>query len=217
MLTQHDVTIPNALDVFEEVRDSGLRCIGCKDIGLPHEKLQQFFAVAKRAGMTTFLEVVSNNEQEHFAGVETAIRVGADYLIGGMPEFTEKTAHHLRKEKVSVKFFPYIGEVVGHPCCLQGSVDEIVISGVESEKSGADGTTLLLYRYTGDVDFLLGKTVETLKTPLIVAGGVDDFDKIDQLKQRNIWAFTIGRAIFDNRFAPEEEGVRGQVTAVLAR
>ncbi len=49
-----------------------------------------------------------------------------------------------------------------------------------------------------------------------MAGGIDDFDKIDQLKQRNIWAFTIGGAILDKRFVPEK-GVRGQVTAVLER
>src|SRR5208283_3199398 len=34
MLTHHDVTIPNALQVFDEVKDTGLKCIGCKDIGL---------------------------------------------------------------------------------------------------------------------------------------------------------------------------------------
>jgi len=39
MLTHHDVTIPNALQVFDEVKDTGLKCIGCKDIGL---KLDQY-------------------------------------------------------------------------------------------------------------------------------------------------------------------------------
>ena len=34
MLTHHDVTVPNALEVIERIKDTGLRFIGCKDIGL---------------------------------------------------------------------------------------------------------------------------------------------------------------------------------------
>ena len=139
MLTHHDVTIPNAIKVFEEIKDTGLKFIGCKDIGLPIEKLQELFRRMKRENMTTFLEVVSNDEEKHFMGVEKAIRVGADFLIGGMPRFARKTLEYLKEKKVNLKFFPYIGKVVGHPCILEGSVDKIIGNGLEFEKMGVDG------------------------------------------------------------------------------
>jgi hypothetical protein len=214
MLTHHDVTIPNALEVFEDIKDTGLKFIGCKDIGLPIEKLQELFTRIKKANMTTFIEVVSNDEEKHFMGVEKAIRVGADYLIGGMPKFTIKTLEYLKEKKANLKFFPYIGKVIGHPCVLDGSVDEIVNNGVEFEKMGIHGINLLLYRYTGDVNFLLDRAIETLKIPLIVAGSIDNFEKIDKMKRKNVWAFTIGGAILEKKFAPEKN-IKEQVTAVL--
>ena len=214
MLTHHDVTIPNALKVFEEIKDTGLKFIGCKDIGLPIEKLQELFRKMKNANMTTFIEVVSNDEEKHFMGVEKAIRVGADYLIGGMPRFTRKTLEYLKKKKANLKFFPYIGKVIGHPCVLEGNVDEIVNNGVEFEKMGIHGINLLLYRYTGNVNLLLDRAIDTLKIPLIVAGSIDDFEKIGQMKRKNVWAFTIGGAILEKKFAPEKN-IKEQVTAVL--
>ena len=216
MLTHHDVTIPNALEVFEEIKDTGLKFIGCKDIGLPIEKLQELFRKMKNAGMITFLEVVSNDEEKHFMGVEKAIRVGADYLIGGMPRFARKTLEYLKEKKANLKFFPYIGKVIGHPCVLEGSVNEIVNNGVEFERMGIHGINLLLYRYTGDVNLLLDRAIETLKIPLIVAGSIDNFEKIDQMKRKNVWAFTIGGAILEKKFAPGKN-IKEQVTAVLKR
>lgn len=216
MLTHQDVTIPNALEVFEEIKDTGLKFVGCKDIGLPIEKLQELFRKMKNAGMITFLEVVSNDEEKHFMGVEKAIRVGADYLIGGMPRFARKTLEYLKEKKANLKFFPYIGKVIGHPCVLEGSVNEIVNNGVEFEEMGIHGINLLLYRYIGDVNLLLDRTIETLKIPLIVAGSIDNFEKIDQMKRKNVWAFTIGGAILEKKFAPAKN-IKQQVSAVLKR
>lgn len=214
MLTHHDMTIPNALEVFEDVKDTGLKFVGCKDIGLPTEKLKELFGGIKSAGMTTFLEVVSNDEKKHFMGVEKAIRVGADYLIGGMPQFASKTMDYLKAKKTDLKFFPYIGKIVGHPCILEGSVDEIVNKGIQFEKMGVRGFNLLLHRYTGDQNLLLRRAGESLKVPLIVAGSIDKFEQIDQLKRKNIWAFTIGGAILEKKFAPEKS-IRQQVITVL--
>jgi len=190
MLTHHDVTIPNALEVFEEIKDTGLKFIGCKDIGLPID------------------------EEKHFMGVEKAIRIGADYLIGGMPRFTRKTLEYLKEKKANLKFFPYTGKVIGHPCVLEGSVDEIVNNGVEFGKMGIHGINLLLYRYTGDVNLLLEKVIETLKIPLIVAGSIDNFEKINLMKRKGVWAFTIGGAILEKKFVPKKN-IKEQVTAVL--
>jgi hypothetical protein len=216
MLTHHDITIPNAIEVFDEIKDSGVEFIGCKDIGLSIEELTDLFYRMRKARMTTFLEVVSNDKEKHFSGVDKAIKVKADYLIGSMPQFTRETLKYLRKKKTVVRFLPYIGRIVGHPCTLEGSIDEIVENGVEFENMGIAGINLLLYRYKGDAILLLDKLLKTLHVPLIVAGTVDSFEKIDYLKAKNIWAFTIGGAILEKKFSLEPSP-KNQIEAVLER
>lgn len=216
MLTHHDVTIPNAIELFEDIKDTGVKFVGCKDIGLPIEKLKELFRRMKRSDMTTFLEVVSNDEENHFVGVEKAIHVGSDYLIGGMPQFAGKTLGRIQEKKADLKFFPYIGKIVGHPCILDGTVDEIIKNGKEFEKMGVHGINLLLYRYTGNVNLLLERVVKDLKVPTIVAGSIDDFRKIDEVKAKNFWAFTIGGAILEGKFV-RAKGIREQVQVVLER
>lgn len=214
MLTHHDVTIPNAAEVFEEVKNTGLKFVGCKDIGLSEKELQVLFRKIRENGITSFLEVVCNNEKDHFAGIDKAIQIEADYIIGGMPKFAKKTFDYLKEKKADPKFFPYVGNVVGHPCLLKGNIDAIINDELNFQKIGVDGINLLLYRFAGDVTKLLDQTVETLKIPLIVAGDVDSFERIEPLKRRKVFAFTIGGAVFEKKFVPGK-GIKDQVIAVL--
>jgi len=151
-----------------------------------------------------------------FKGVNLALKVGVDNLIGGMPQYTKKTLEYLREKKSKIKYFPYIGKIVDHPCILQGSIEEIINDGKEAEALGVNGINLLLYRYTGDQKMLLNKAVKELKVPLIIAGNVTTFNQIEELKKNNIWAFTIGGAIFEKKFV-EKGDIREQITAILNR
>lgn len=214
MLTHHDVTVPNAIKVFEEIKGTGLRFIGCKDIGLPVSELEDLFKRIKKNRMTSFLEVVCNNEKDHFAGIDKAIRIKADYIIGGMPRFAKKTFEYLKERKVHAKFFPYAGRVVGHPCILEGTIDNVIDDALKFEKMGADGINLLLYRFTDDVTELLNQTVTALRMPLIVAGNVDSFKTIEPLIEKNVFAFTIGGAVFERKFVPNK-GTTEQIKTIL--
>ncbi|MBS7658502.1 MAG: hypothetical protein QXR82_05030 [Candidatus Bathyarchaeia archaeon] len=214
MLTQHDVTVPNALEILEEVKDTGLRYIGCKDVGLSLNQYIELFNKIRKYGMTSFLEIVTYNEEEHFNGVNLALKVGVDNLIGGMPQYTKKTLDYLKEKKSMVKYFPYIGKIIGHPCVLQGSIEEIIKDGKKAEALGANGINLLLYRYTGNQKTLLNEAVKKLKIPLIVAGNITSFEQIEELKKNNIWAFTIGGAIFKKKFIKQGD-IRDQIVAIL--
>jgi len=215
MLTHHDVTIPNALQVFEEVKDTGLKCIGCKDIGLNIDQYKELFAGFKKHGLQSFLEVVTYSEQEHFKGVDLALSIGADNLIGGMPLYTKKTMDYLKKKGKRLGFYPYIGKITDHPCVLGGTVEEIIRDGKEAEKHGVNGINLLLYRYTDNQKQLLTATKQ-LKVPLIVAGNVANFDQINELNGNGIWAFTIGGAVLEQRFV-KNGTIPEQIQAVLRK
>ena len=213
MLTHHDVTIPNALQVFNEVKDTGLKCVGCKDVGLNVEQYKELFGAFRKHGIKSFLEVVTYSEQEHFRGVDLALQIGADNLIGGMPPYTKKTMDYLKGKEKRLGFYPYIGKITEHPCILSGTVEQIIKDGKEAEKYGIGGINLLLYRYTDDQKKLL-KITKELNVPVIVAGNVANVGQIKELKENNIWAFTIGGAILEKKFVKDGSN-KEQIQAVL--
>ena len=53
--------------------------------------------------------------------------------------------------------------------------------------------------------------VEEVKAPVCVAGSVDSYEKLDQMKAIAPWAFTIGSAFFDKKFGDD---FRGQIDRV---
>ena len=214
MLTHHDVTIPNALQVIDEVKDTGLKCVGCKDVGLNPDQYKELFSKFRKYGMQSFLEVVTYSEEEHFRGIDLGIKIGADNIIGGMPVYTKKTANYLKEKRARTGFFPYVGKVTGHPCLLGGKVEEIVREGNEAAIQGANGINLLLYRYSGDQNHLLTTAAKEIRIPLLVAGNVVNFEQIKELKANKVWAFTIGGAILEKKFA-ENGSTKQQVQAVL--
>ena len=196
MLTKNDLTIQNALDVFDEIKDTGIRHIGFKDIGLPMDKLKILVQRMKKQDMRTYLEVVSESEEANVKSVKSALELGVDNLIGG--SYVEQTLKLMKGKKLG--FFPYIGKIVGHPCLLRGSIEEIVADGKKKKAMGIDGINLLAYRYDGNVEELITTVQKAVKVPLIVAGSIDSFERVRRMKDLKVDGFTIGGAILDKKF-----------------
>ena len=210
MLTKNDLTIQNALEVFEEVKDTGVKHIGFKDIGLPMDKLKTLLQRMKARGMKTYLEVVSESEEANIRSVKNALELGVDYLVGGT--YVEQTLKLF--DGTHPKYYPYIGKIVGHPCLLRGTIDEIVADGGKKQAMGIDGINLLAYRYDGDVEKLIKSLLASVKIPVIVAGSIDSFERVRKMKELRVDGFTIGGAILDKKFVPNGS-VAEQVRAVL--
>jgi hypothetical protein len=113
------------------------------------------------------------------------------------------------------KFFPFCGKVSGHPSILEGSIQEIVKDGARMEGLGVDGFDLLAYRYTGDAEALAAEFVRRIGVPVVMAGSIDGFPRLDAVKRIDPWAFTIGSAFFDKKFVPGGS-FREQIASVLA-
>src|SRR5215813_7267592 len=82
MLTHHDKTVRDALELFERTKDYPITQWGFKDVGLPPDEMQMVAAAMKAAGKTTFLEVVSLSEEEGLRGARLAVELGFDILMG---------------------------------------------------------------------------------------------------------------------------------------
>jgi hypothetical protein len=210
MLTRDDKTLTDARDVYASIAGTGVRHVGCKDVGLPREELQALMSDIKGNGHTTHLEVVSESEEATLASARAAAEIGPDYLIGGT--LIEPVQEILAG--TGVRFWPYVGQIVGHPCLLRGSIDEIVADTKRAAELGVDGINLLAYRYDGDVEALTRAVVGASDLPVICAGSVDSVERIRALEACGAWAFTIGTAALDGVLV-ENTPLSGQLEAAL--
>jgi hypothetical protein len=161
-------------------------------------------------GHATYLEVVSETEEETLQSARVAAEIRPDHLIGGT--LIEPVQEIL--DGTGIKFWPYVGQIVGHPCLLRGSVEEIVADAERAAALGVDGINLLAYRYDGDVEALVRAVVGATDLPVICAGSVDSAERIRALDDCGAWAFTIGTAALDGALV-EGAPLSGQLQAAL--
>lgn len=211
MLTRDDRTVPDALDVYRRVKDvKGLRYVGFKDIGLTLPALEQLAAEIRANGQRVMLEVVSLSEADELRSVRGALDIGVDYLLGGKQ--AEAVVDLLAGTQI--KYFPFCGRTVGHPTQLHGSIEEIVEDATRlSRIAGVHGVDLLAYRFDGDVERLIDGIVAAVPLPVIAAGSIGSFERIDVLRRSGVWGFTVGSAVFDGRFIADP--LRSQVNSIL--
>jgi hypothetical protein len=212
MLTHSDATVPNALEVLEQLRDSGLRYVGFKDVGASVEQLTEVAGAAHEQGLEVMLEVVSTSPEDERRSLEAALPIGVDWVLGGThPDVgTEILAD------ADVRYCPFPGTVVGHPSVLEGRIEEIAEDTRRlTSTPGIDGVDLLAYRHaTADIEALTRAVVAASDGPVIAAGSVVEFEQIEMLARAGAWGFTIGSAIFEGKL-PGGPDLAGQVRAVL--
>ena len=211
MLTRNDATVPDALAVYDEIRSTGVRYVGFKDIGLPVEELRKLARAIQGDGREVMLEVVSENAADELRSIRAAVDIGVDWVLGGTnpgPALELLTGGGPR-------YCPFPGRVIGHPSLLRGSIEDIAESArALTAMPGVHGLDLLAYRHDGDVPALVAAVVAASSGPVIAAGSVDSLERIETLDRLGVWGFTIGGAIFDGRF-PGAPSRRAQIEAVL--
>lgn len=219
MLTRNDQTVPDALEVYETLRDTGLRYVGFKDVGQPIPRLRALADAIREDGREVFLEVVSERADDELRSVAAAMEIGVDWLLGGThPDEALAVLDQVGPPGAPgrPRYCPFPGRVVGHPSVLEGSLEEIAASARElTARPGVYGLDLLAYRWAGDVPALVRAVVAAADGPVIAAGSVDSMARIQALTDAGAWGFTIGGAIFDQKL-PAGPSVREQVDRALA-
>ncbi|HEY4632472.1 MAG TPA: hypothetical protein VIH00_01030 [Candidatus Limnocylindrales bacterium] len=219
MLTRNDQTVPDAREVYDTLRDTGLRYVGFKDIGLPPAQLRKLAEAMRADGREVFLEVVSERPEDELRSVNAALEIGVDWLMGGThPDEALSVLDTVGPPGTAgrPRYCPFPGRVVGHPSVLEGTIDEISRSAHDlTARPGVHGLDLLAYRWNGDVPALVRAVVDAASGPVIAAGSVDSAERIQALTDAGAWAFTIGGAIFDGKL-PAGPSVREQVECALA-
>jgi hypothetical protein len=212
MLTHHDATVPNALDLVSTLRGSGLRYVGFKDVGATTEQLAEVTAAAHEQGLEVMLEVVSTSAEDERRSLEAAATIGVDWVLGGTHPDTGVEI----LAGAAVRYCPFPGQVVGHPSVLEGSIAEIAADAHRlTALPGVSGVDLLAYRHaSADVEALTRAVVDAADGTVIAAGSVISARQIETLARAGAWGFTIGGAIFEGRL-PGGPDIAAQVRAVV--
>lgn len=196
MLTHNDRTVENAREVFESCKNSKAQYWGFKEEPLPLEQMKELYRLMKSCGKTTFLEVVAYTEEECLAGARMAAECEVDVLLGTL--YFDSINELCKKH--GMKYMPFVGTITGRPSVLEGTLEEMVAQANEALEKGVYGFDLLGYRYTGDAAALNKAFVEAVDAPVCLAGSVNSYQRLDEVKDAAPWAFTIGGAFFEGKF-----------------
>lgn len=196
MLTHHDRTVAQAAEIFQQCENTRAKFWGFKEEGLPLPQMQQLFARMKACGKTTVLEVVAYTEDACLAGAHRAAACGCDILMGTV--FFDSVFDFCKAN--GLKYMPFVGHITGRPSVLTGDIDTIIRQAQHYLAKGVYGIDLLAYRYTGDASALIRQLIAHVDGPVCLAGSVNSYARLAEVKASGAWSFTIGGAFFENRF-----------------
>ncbi|MCB1445145.1 MAG: 4-hydroxythreonine-4-phosphate dehydrogenase [Rhizobiaceae bacterium] len=213
MLTRDDRTVADAASHLETALAAGIRHIGFKDIGLPFEDLAALTARIRSAGATAYLEVVSLDRPGEIASVKAGIGLNVDRILGGVHvEDVLPLIQH-----TAIGYYPFAGQVRGHPSLLEGSHAEIAGSAAAlTRHEGVSGIDLLAWRSRGDAPALIDAVCRVTDKPVIVAGSIDSPGRIGSLRAAGAAGFTVGTAALEGRFPAPSTALADQLSAIAS-
>ena len=199
MLTHNDKTVLNAPDIFSKCKNSKAKLWGFKEEPLPLNEMKDLYRSMKECGKQTVLEVVTYTEKEGLEGAKMAVECGCDFLMG--TKFYDSINSFCKEHKL--RYLPFVGEITGRPSVLGGTIEGMIEEANDLLKKGAYGIDLLGYRFTGDPVELNKRFVAGVNAPVCIAGSVNSYQRLDELKDAGPWTFTIGGAFFENKFGDD--------------
>jgi len=214
MLTRHDQTVEDCLQVFEAVREVGLTHVGFKDVGVDYPTLERLHRAIKESGATSYMEVVSTTPEAVLNSARVGRRLGVDRLMGGTD--VASVMEIIRGTKIA--YLPFPGRPEGHPTKLGGSPADVERHCRQFMEQGCLGVDLLAYRATeADPIDLISAARRGLgsKGLLVIAGSVDSPRRIRATADAGADAFTIGSAAFDGSFSPSKGLLVNQLRDIL--
>ena len=213
MLTRDDQTVENCLELVDIASNSGVTHMGFKDVGVDRETLRKLNGRIKRAGATSYMEVVSTTKEVCLASTRTARNIGVDRLLGG----THVEAMLALLEGSGIAYYPFPGRPQGHPTRLAGDAADVAADCRRLEACGSAGVDLLAYRALDAEPLdLIRAARDSTGGALVVAGSIDSPARIRDIAAAGCDAFTIGGAALDGSFSPRKGSLQSQLCDILA-
>jgi hypothetical protein len=212
MLTRADRTVKDASTRLKTALKAGVRHIGFKDVGLSFDSLRALCDEIKAGGATSYLEVVSLDRESEINSARAAVGIGVDILLGG----TRAEAVPPILNGSGILYYPFAGNISGHPSVLNGSIDEIVKSAQDlTSRPSVNGLDLLAYRSAEDAPRLMKAVCGATAKPVIIAGSIDSPERIAAVKAAGGAGFTIGTAALDGLYPAAGADLSSQLAAIM--
>ena len=166
----------------------------------------------KADGATSYLEVVSLDQQSEIVSAKAAVEIGVDVLLGGtraddVLPILAGTASNTAPSRVASPVTRAFSK---------GSIEEIVESAKAlAAREGVHGLDLLAYRSKEDVPALIKAVCAAVSKPVYVAGSIDTPERIAILKDAGAAGFTIGTAALDGKYPADDKDVARQLGAII--
>lgn len=200
MLTNHDVTVKDAYEIFDSCKDIDLvQHWGFKNVGLPKDEMKRLVQAMKAAGKTTYLEVVTYDEASCLEAAQTCIDCGFDTLMGTV--YYESVHKYLKEHNMT--YSPFVGKVSGSPSILEGTNEEIIQNAKDLMEKGITAFDILAYRHVVNGELLAREFCAAIDAQIVIAGSIGSFERIDTMFDIGPWGFTMGSALFSKNFVPE--------------
>ncbi len=196
MLTHHDVTVPNAMKVFEENKHAKAEYWGFKDIGVTLQEGEELIKAMQGAGKHVFIEPITTDESEANRWADLGLKYKVDGVLGLFyPSVAEKM------KNTDVLFLPGFGRR-NEKMELLGTLECITRTALDIVDAGAGGVRVSAYRWIeGDPIVLikhLKAELEKRNVPFMMTGSVNDFSKLDVVREMQPWGITVGGALFED-------------------
>ncbi|WP_119459413.1 hypothetical protein [Rhodospirillaceae bacterium SYSU D60014] len=213
MLTRHDRTVEDCIELMDLIEPLKLRHIGFKDIGVDVDTLRQLNRRIKASGAASYMEVVSESSEACLRSARTAAEIGVDRLLGG----TDAGPVLDVMAGSGTEYYPFPGLPTGHPTRLGGTPAVVAEHCRRFLAVGCRGVDLLAFRATeaDPLDLIRAARAALGDAPLIVAGSVNSTARIREIAVAGADAFTIGTAVFDGSFSPRKGCIQSQLKDVL--
>lgn len=198
MLTHHDVTVPNALEVFEENKHSKAEYWGFKNTGVDFKQSEKIAQSMRDAGKIVAYESLVTSEEDSLTAAKFAIENGCKMLLG--MKFYRSVSELLKEN--GLWYFPAFGKRDG-PSKLVGTPEEIAEDGLNALAQGSYGLRLSVYRYMdGDPETMAAYVIPKVQNggQMMITGTINSYERLDFLKRVQPWGFTMGGALFDDSF-----------------
>ncbi|NBK90813.1 hypothetical protein D5278_02225 [bacterium 1XD21-13] len=197
MLTLNDITVDNAIEVFESCKDLQVDDWGFKNVGLCEDKRYELARLMKQSGKKVYIEDVLHQEQDVLEMAKFALETGADHICARYyPSVKECLVHS------NIKYYASSTKSYGSPVMLRGPVEEIVDQLKEYEQAGIDGVCIGAYRHESSPEELIQKMKQELKSNIIIAGSIDSKERMRYVNEIGCYGFTMGSAIFNHKYVP---------------
>lgn len=195
MLTHNDVTVPHALEVFEANKHAKAKYWGFKDTGITLEEGEELLKAMLAAGKHVVIEPLTTSEEEANKWADLAVKYKIDGILGYFyPTVCEKL------NKAGVFYFPPFGNR-DEDMRLLGSLEFLKEDALRIISEGSSGLRISAFRWVDGKPEVLARTIkealEPLGKPFMMTGSVNDFSRLDFIKEMQPWGITVGGALFD--------------------